>query len=121
MSQTKRATSRQMGAAAAGFLSVGLIAGLALRAQEQTHSLFHVNVDLVVLTFTVTDNKGNHVSSLKPDDIRITEDGIPQTIVTFVEGGKAPLRLSSSPADNLAGTNIFILFDTSNCMYKGFS
>lgn len=121
MSQTKGVASRQLGVTLEWFLTVGLIAGLVLHAQEQTRSLFHVDVDLVVLTFTVTDNKGNHVSSLKPDDLRITEDEIPQTIVTFVEGGKPPLRLSASPAESLAGTNIFILFDTSNCMYKGFA
>jgi VWFA-related protein len=100
---------------------LSLIAGFVVQAQEQKDSLFHVNVDLVVLTFTATDSKGNHISGLKPEDLRVTEDGIPQTIVTFIEGGKAPLRFSSNPADNLAGTNVFILFDTSNCMYKGFA
>jgi Ca-activated chloride channel family protein len=121
MSQTKRVVSRQLGAAVGLVLTVGLIVGLALHAQEQTQSLFHVNVDLVVLTFTVTDSKGKHVAALKPDDLRITEDDIAQTIVTFVEGGKTPLRLSASLAGSLEGTNIFILFDTSNCMYKGFA
>jgi len=121
MPQTTSVVARQPGAAIGWFLTVGLIVGLVLHAQEQTQSLFHVNVDLVVLTFTVTDSKGKHVGALKPDDLRITEDGIAQTIVTFVEGGKTPLRLSAGPADSLAGTNIFILFDTSNCMYKGFA
>jgi VWFA-related protein len=100
---------------------LSLIPSSVLEAQEQNDSLLQVNVDLVVLTFTVTDSRGKHISALKPEDLRITEDEIPQTIVTFVEGGKAPLRFSRNPADNLAGTNIFILFDTSNCMYRGFA
>ena len=40
---------------------------------------------MVVLTFSVTDKKGNHVNGLKPEDIRIFEDGAEQKIV-FVCG-----------------------------------
>src|SRR5206468_3703996 len=64
---------------------------------------------------------GNHVTALKPDQVRITEDGIAQKMVLFKEAGQTPLRLSATPADVLSGTSVFVLFDTSNGMYKGFS
>ena len=51
-------------------------AGAWLLAQEPPVPVFHSKVDLVVLTFTVTDSKGKYVNGLKPSDFRITEDGI---------------------------------------------
>jgi VWFA-related protein len=98
-----------------------MLAGVLLPAGENKDPLFRVNVDLVTVTFTVTDINGRHVTGLKPADLQISEDGIAQQIVTFTEGAKTPLRLADTPADVLLGTNVFILFDTSNCMYKGFA
>jgi Ca-activated chloride channel homolog len=102
-------------------------------------------VDLVQLNVAVTDNKGNYVTGLRPQDFLITEDSIPQKIATFAEGNEATRRVaeaatsdsdSSAKADNkseasvaetattfgtlIAGANVFILFDTSNYMYRGF-
>ena len=104
--------------------------------------MFRVDTNLVVLTFTVTDGKGRYVNGLKPTDFRILEDGIIQKIATFSEGnlpamrvkndgglepivpvrasGPAPTSKAESFADTLAGTNVFVLFDTSNYMYRGF-
>jgi VWFA-related protein len=93
---------------------------------------------MVVLSFQVTDNKGHYVNGLKPTDFRIFEDGILQQVATFAEGAKAPLAVSEDGAtrpllevnkealpgmerpDAFVGTNVFVLFDTSNFMYKGF-
>lgn len=131
-------------------------------AQDEA-SHFRVNVVLVQLNVAVTDNKGNYVTGLRPENFAITEDNIPQKIATFEEGDewtlKAPAAarplasnepiLSPAPATSpapapeavkapqpapqptihtLAGTrlpgfggaNVFILFDTSNYMYRGF-
>ncbi len=114
-------------------------AGALLRAQEGgQRPIFRVKVDMVVLSFQVTDNKGHYVNGLKPTDFRIFEDGIQQQIATFAEGAKAPLAVSQDGAtrplleaakdtlpgmerpDAFVGTNVFVLFDTSNFMYKGF-
>ena len=116
-----------------------LLAGsLYLWAQERP--VFRVKVDMVVLGFTVTDNKGKYVNGLKPKDFRILEDGIVQRISTFAEGNKPPVQVmddgSTQPiitaateggdtkadvrSDAFVGTNVFVLFDTSNYMYKGF-
>jgi VWFA-related protein len=99
---------------------------------------------MVVLSFTVTDSKGHYITGLKPSDFRILEDGIPQKTSTFAEGDKPPLQIlgdgSTRPLlaeagqgaeekpilgpgerlDAFVGTNVFVLFDTSNYMYRGF-
>jgi len=102
----------------------------------QDRPLFRVKVDMVVLSFQVTDNKGNYANGLKPKDFRILEDGISQKIATFAEGSKAPMQVAEDGgmkpipaselgkaegrADAFVGTNVFVLFDTSNYMYRGF-
>jgi VWFA-related protein len=110
-------------------------AGAWLYAQERP--IFRVKVDMVVLSFTVTDSKGNYKNGLQPKDFRILEDGIPQKIATFAEGNKPPVQVnedgSTTPivtqtaetdkgyrSDAFVGTNVFVLFDTSNYMYRGF-
>jgi Ca-activated chloride channel family protein len=112
---------------------------------QQDPKRFRVVVNLVQLNVAVTDNKGNYVSGLQPLDFAITEDGIPENIATFEEGNAPTTRLvDDSPAAQrptrmqdsesgaslqdspatlssaLAGANVFILFDTSNYMYRGF-
>jgi Ca-activated chloride channel homolog len=113
-------------------------------AQQDT-TRFRVVVNLVQLNVAVTDNKGRYLPGLHPVDFVVTEDGIPESIATFEEGngptttlvdesptaegrtrmpdsvsgpslGGSPETLSSA----LAGANVFILFDTSNYMYRGF-
>src|ERR1035438_64309 len=76
-----------------GFLGM-TAAGAVIRAQEGgQRPIFRVKVDMVVLSFQVTDNKGHYVNGLKPTDFRILEDGIQQQIATFAEGAKAPLAV----------------------------
>jgi Ca-activated chloride channel homolog len=115
--------------------SAALLAVVAI-AVAQDRPLFRVKVDLVVLSFQVTDNKGHYINNLKPKDCRILEDGIPQKIVTFAEGSKPPVEVAEDGslkpvpvseagkaegrADAFLGTNVFVLFDTSNYMYRGF-
>lgn len=109
-----------------------------LLSAQEPRPTFRVKVDMVVLSFTVTDSKGRYINGLKPSDFRILEDGIPQRISTFAEGSKTPVQVledgSTRPlqtaqadpekggiaTDAFVGTNVFILFDTSNYMYRGF-
>jgi Ca-activated chloride channel homolog len=115
-------------------------AGIWMFAQEPPMPVFKAKVDLVVLTFTVTDSKGKYVNGLKPGDFKILEDGIPQKLATFAEGSKPPQQIlgdgtmrpllagtpeakqasGMSSGDAFVGTNVFVLFDTSNFMYRGF-
>ena len=116
-------------------------AGIWIYAQEPT-PVFKAKVDLVVLSFTVTDNKGKYVNGLKPSDFKVTEDGIPEKLATFSEGSRPAMQiladgsmkplLPTAPeaekigaagdkqGDAFVGTNVFVLFDTSNFMYRGF-
>ena len=117
----------------------GLTAGgLLLRAQPQQRPVFRVKVDMVVLSYQVTDSKNHYIKGLKPSDFRIFEDGIPQKISTFAEGSNTPVAVAADGTthplldaraealpgmekpDAFVGTNVFVLFDTSNFMYRGF-
>ena len=125
--------------------AVGIAGGAVtwLRAQDQDRATFRVKVDMVVLSFTVTDQKGRYVNGLKPKDFRFLEDDIPQKPATFTEGNRTPVRYcrtakrspscapmakrrrrQATPVDTrpdaFTGTNVFVLFDTSNYMYRGF-
>jgi VWFA-related protein len=108
-----------------------------LNAQDTQKPTFKVRVELVVLSFTVTDSKGRYINGLKPSDFRILEDGIVQKTNTFAEGNKPPVQImedgsvkpvivagNTDPekpgSDAFVGTNVFVLFDTSNYMYRGF-
>jgi Ca-activated chloride channel family protein len=118
-------------------------------AQDGNQGL-HVVVNLVQLNVAVTDQNGKYVTGLQPSDFEITEDNIHQTVATFSEGSAAPkateefAKTTSDPklaprsnphaqpsgakddavtdtnGDPLAGASVYILFDTSNYMYKGF-
>ena len=76
--------------------SVVLLAGGAwwLYGQDAKNPVFRTKVDLVVLSFTVSDNKGHYVNNLKPGDFRILEDGIAEKISTFAEGNKPAVQVS---------------------------
>src|SRR5690242_21217777 len=70
-----------------------LAGGASLWIYAQERPTFRIKVDMVVVSFTVTDSKGHYINGLKPSDIKITEDGIPQKINTFGEGNKPPLQV----------------------------
>src|SRR5215471_11059920 len=70
---------------------VFLLVGLALAQDRPT---FRVKVDMVVLSFQVTDSKGHYINNLKPKDFRILEDGIPQKLNTFGEGNNPPVQVA---------------------------
>jgi VWFA-related protein len=119
-------------------------------AAQDESSNFHVNVVLVQLNIAVTDRKGNYVAGLRPEDFAVTEDKIPQKISTIEEKNESSRESASAvPAESkhlveapakppdpdsptvtmspggvqisrVAGANVFILFDTSNYMYRGF-
>lgn len=107
-------------------------------ATAEPSAIFEVEVDLVMLNIAVTDQRGRYIRNLGPEHFRVTEDGIEQSIASFGEGNAAPRRVArtgvrpSAPAPGeepefalpetlagqLVGTNVFVLFDTSNFMYR---
>src|SRR5215469_13432191 len=136
-----------LGAALGVYLCAGQSSGGQEPLKIDPH--IHVAVDLVQLNVAVTDNKGNYVTGLRPGDFTILEDGIAQKAATFAEGNEPVRKLDETgksdtkdPGENsasgpqlngtgdrisapemssvVAGASVFILFDTSNYMYRGF-
>jgi len=121
--------------------------GTRMVAQENAPNI-RVVVDMVQLSVAVTDSKGNYITGLRPSDFAIVEDNIPQKLATFGEGNEPAYRVAdAAPPDGktsaqgngqeraanqnlsaedqslssmVAGANVFLLFDTSNYMYRGF-
>jgi VWFA-related protein len=111
-----------------------------MEAQESPD--FHVVVNMVQLNVAVTDKNGRYITGLRPKDFAISEDGILEKTATFAEGNEPARSLrelaeqdSSASSGDLAdrssdgvstfdaqvrGANVFVLFDTSNYMYRGF-
>ena len=130
------------------FISSSYPIGSVAAAQEDAGRI-RVSVVLVQLNVAVTDGKGNYISGLRPEDFSIVEDKTLEKTATFEEGneptrrlievspsgirplpqesGKAPISSAAGsigsqviPGLSDAGANVFILFDTSNYMYRGF-
>ena len=76
----------RIGTRLTGCTAVSLACTLLVTAEAPPGSRFQVNVDMVVLTFTVTDSKGRYVNGLHSEDIRVREDGVVQKIVAFTKG-----------------------------------
>jgi VWFA-related protein len=138
----------RIAACAVVFLGTLLSSGGGHRFAAQDSGMrLRVRVNLVQLNVAVTDSKGNYITGLRPEDFVIMEDKVPQKLNTFEEGnfnpgapgtvaaptaGKVagatgddgqPLPSVSSSGvriSPLAGADVFILFDTSNYMYRGF-
>src|ERR1700733_5528179 len=68
------------------------VSGRFTGAQDDSTNI-RVNVDLVQLNVAVTDNKGNYVSGLGPENFAITEDKIPERLATFEEGNEGPRQV----------------------------
>lgn len=146
MRMSKR--NRYSWAAIAGAGLILVLAAPGPSAQDDSSRL-RVNVDLVQLSVAVTDHKGHYIAGLRPEDFAIYEDKIPEKIASFeegnatgnrfneidVSGGDAGGRKSDAPEGNeafagsgsagvkirqVSGASVFILFDTSNYMYRGF-
>jgi Ca-activated chloride channel homolog len=86
-------------------------------------TVFHVDVGVVVISFTVKDARGRYVSGLQPDQICIRDDGVEQKISSFVESTtqSESMNPDSRAAAPWMASSVFILFDTSNGMYEGFA
>jgi Ca-activated chloride channel family protein len=125
---------------------------LAAQDRGQDGNVIRVVVSMVQLNVAVTDEKGNYVTTLRPSDFEIAEDGIPQKVATFEEGNEGPKNVLDAQQDltrpaqlvegsddhrrmdtlrggsqtgslagiasSVSGSKVFILFDTSNYMFR---
>src|SRR5437879_11439868 len=127
-------------------LSLWVLADLILNSrtgsEAQQSPDLHVVVNMVQLNVAVTDKNGNYITGLRPQDFAIVEDGIAEKVATFAEGNEPARSLIESadaerPAEPpaeltkgasasgdsqrsfdslITGSDVFILFDTSNYM-----
>ena len=130
------------------FVLTLILLGLSLGHQSsiaaQERPDLHVVVNMVQLNVAVTDKHGNYITGLRPSDFAIVEDGILEKTATFAEGNQPARSLSefaeqdvaAAPASGMDkhpdghspetleslvnGANVFVLFDTSDYMYRGF-
>ena len=128
-------------------VSIGTLIGSTVAAPAQNPetdvTIVHITVNMVQLDVAVTDNKGKYVTGLGPENFEVYEDGIREKIAAFGEenavprsvhysgpGGKVPQLgkyvVDGAPGASLIspsspGASVFVLFDTSNYMYRGFA
>jgi len=78
-----------------GFLCCCLtIAVCAQDPVEQDPDIIRVDTDLTNLLFTASDKNNRFITTLKQEDLRLMEDGVPQTIVTFQRETDRPLAIA---------------------------
>jgi len=142
-------TRKYLAALLVAMISLQFPGRLGVAQGDEPH--IRVVVNMVQLNVAVTDKNGHYVTSLRPEDFAVSEDGINEKIATFAEGDEparslldvqqlsrkpdpaAPERadvggtIPSVPGDNAGlfaaavnGAKVFVLFDTSNYMYRGF-
>jgi len=126
-------------------LSLTFVLALGPSPKAQDNPDIHVVVNMVQLNVAVTDKNGDYITGLHPNDFAILEDGILEKPATFAEGDEPARRVgdlgqtdasalpspdqSSRPSEDtsaqsfaaqISGANVFVLFDTSDYMYRGF-
>ena len=85
----------------------------AVCAQEPSTTL-KVNVKLVNVFVTVTDEHGRPVGSLKKDNFKVFEDGVAQTVTSF---NQAEAPITAVLLVEFASTNYNYLYDALNASY----
>ncbi len=78
-------------AGAAGLLAQDSSTAPPAGAGEEAPPAFPAEVEQVIVDLVVTDKKGNPVSGITMDDLVVTEDDVPQAIISFeaAEGAEA--------------------------------
>ena len=79
---------------APAFACAGILAPIALSAQETPVTTLHVSVNLVNIFVNVTDRNGALVGGLTRSDFAVYEDGRPQQIAVFERESALPLNLT---------------------------
>ena len=67
---------------------------LAQTPTDQDDDVIRVETDLTNLFFTVTNKQKAFVTTLRQEDLRVTEDGVPQKILTFQRETDRPLSIA---------------------------
>jgi len=72
-----------------------LMFGVAVRAQNvDQEDVIRTESDITNLPFTVTDKQHQFITTLRAEDVRVLEDGVPQTLFTFQRETDRPLAIA---------------------------
>src|SRR5438309_11785020 len=60
----------------------------------QDEDVIRTETDLTNLLFTATDKQNRFITTVRPEDIRVLEDGVPQKLFTFQRETDRPLAIA---------------------------
>src|SRR6266496_2474067 len=75
-------------------LIVTLFFNVLAQTPGQDVDVIRTETDLTNLLFTTTDKNNRYITTLKESDIRVLEDGVPQTLFTFQRETDRPLSIA---------------------------
>src|ERR1700694_762913 len=76
------------------FLLAAFTLPVAAQTPEQDVDVIRTETDLTNLLFTVTDKNNRYITNLQQGDVRVLEDGVPQTLFTFQRETDRPLAIA---------------------------
>ncbi len=78
----------------AGSLLFGCAVPVPAQTPEQDVDVIRTETDLTNLLFTVTDKNNRYITNIQQSDVRVLEDGVPQTLFTFQRETDRPLAIA---------------------------
>jgi VWFA-related protein len=75
-------------------LALFLISSVSAQTPSDQDDVIRVETDLTNLFFTATNKQKAFITTLRQEDLRITEDGVPQKILTFQRETDRPLSIA---------------------------
>ena len=79
-------------------LALCLVGGFLVRvpaqSPDQDVDVIRTETDLTNLLFTVTDKNNRYITTITQTDLRVIEDGVPQTLFTFQREADRPLAIA---------------------------
>ena len=76
------------------FLVLILVCCSPLSLAQDQDDVIRTETDVTNLPFTATDKQHHFVTTLRPEDLRVLEDGVPQTLFTFQRETDRPLAIA---------------------------
>src|ERR1051325_1254088 len=76
------------------FVVLFLCAGVSLSQNVDQDDVIRTETDVTNLPFTATDKQHQFITTLRAEDLRVLEDGVPQTLFTFQRETDRPLALA---------------------------
>ena len=76
------------------FVVLLLCAGVSLSQNVDQDDVIRVETDVTNLPFTAIDKDHRFITNLRAEDVRVLEDGVPQTLFTFQQETDKPLAIA---------------------------